>query len=100
MRGFRVYDTYNFKDVDPVIDECRTAWRDSGHRLSYIGHVSRLSSTTMTSWFNGKTKRPQNASVSAFMGALGYERRWVKTAHMRTLVTKLAAKRKPNGKGS
>jgi hypothetical protein len=96
----RVYDTYRFIDKDPVIDECRTAWKDSGHRLSYIGHVSRLSSATMSSWFNGKTKRPQNASVSAFMGALGYERRWVKTARMRGIVSKLEAKRqksKSNG---
>jgi hypothetical protein len=93
----RVYDTYRFIDKDPVIDEMRTAWRDSGMKVSTVARIANMASATPTSWFGGKTKRPQNASICAFMGALGFERRWVRTTRMRSIVAKKLAKKKLNG---
>jgi hypothetical protein len=92
-RGFITYDTYNFKDVDPVIDEMRTALDDSGHKASWACGVSRLSTTTVSNWFNNKTRRPQNASISAFMGALGYRRKWIRDREMLAFAEELAQKR-------
>jgi hypothetical protein len=105
-RGFLTYDTYHFTNVDPVIDEMRTALDESGHKASWVCGVSRLSISTPMNWFNNKTKRPQNASISAFMGALGYRRKWVKDrellAHAEELAQKRAQEkarqRKSNGK--
>jgi hypothetical protein len=92
-RGFITYDTYKFATVDPVIDEMRTALDDSGHKASWVCGVSRLSTTTASNWFRGKTRRPQNASISAFMGALGYRRKWIRDRDMQTFAEELAEKR-------
>ncbi len=72
------YRTYNFKDKDPVIDQVRTMWQDSGLKLSAVSEESGVSSTTLYNWFDGDTRRPQSATVEAVGRALGYERRWVK----------------------
>jgi hypothetical protein len=97
----RVYDTYRFLDKDPEIDRMRTAWQDSGMKLTTIARIANMASATPNSWFGGKTKRPQNASICAFMGALGYERRWIRSDRMRSIIKKkLARKPKPNGHGS
>ena len=92
-RGFITYDTYNFKDVDPVIDEMRTALDDSGHKASWACGVSRLSTTTVSNWFNNKTKRIENARIWAFMGALGYRRKWIRDREMLAFAEELAQKR-------
>ena len=99
----RVYDTYRFIDKDPVIDEMRTAWRDSGMKVSTVARIANMASATPNSWFGGKTKRPQNASICAFMGALGFEHRWIKTTRMKAIAYRSAKKKqkqKPNGSGS
>ena len=94
MRTLKVYDTYSFKDKDPIIDEMRTAWQDSGYKASWCAKVSGVSGTTINNWFKGKTRSPQNQSACAFMGSLGYERKWVQTDSMLERALKVAKKRK------
>lgn len=75
----RIYKTYMFKDKDPVIDEARTVWRDCGSpSYKEISEATNLSTNAISEWFDGKTIRPQNASIMAFMRGLGYDRQWVR----------------------
>jgi hypothetical protein len=97
-RTLRVYDTYNFIDKDPVIDEMRTRWQDSGHTQKWVASVSGLAPATISNWFGGRTRRPQVAACSAFMGALGYERRWVRSHEAAGQAASIARKKKLNGK--
>ncbi len=97
MRTIKVYDTYSFKTKDPIIDEMRTAWQASNKKISTLASTSGVSYGTIQAWFGGKTRSPQTASASAFMGALGYERRWMRTR--RALKRAEAATKKSNGKG-
>lgn len=80
MAYTRVLRPYNFIDKDPVIDEVRTVVQDEGliKKLGIVADLSSLSKATIDSWFNGDTKRPQNASIMAVMISLGYQRTWKK----------------------
>jgi transcriptional regulator with XRE-family HTH domain len=71
-----VYNTYRFKDKDPVIDEMRTMQEDSGMSYEDISVKSGVSKSTQYNWFHGKTRRPQSATVEAFGRALGFKRVW------------------------
>jgi hypothetical protein len=73
MSGF-TYKSYNFVDKDPIIDEIRTVYQDSGVNYKWIEDNSGVSSATLAAWFNGKTKKPQSATVEAVLRALGYKR--------------------------
>jgi len=80
----KIYASYMFRNKDPEIDKLRTVFEDHfGARLSR-GQMKKVAEeggptqTTMVSWFYGKTKRPQNATLEAAGRALGYERHWVK----------------------
>jgi hypothetical protein len=82
MRGITVYTTYSFRHKDPVIDEMRTLFQKEG-KLSKKGLVEvenrgAAKAATYKAWFNGKTRRPQNATIMATARALGYDRKWVK----------------------
>lgn len=81
MAYVRVLRSYRFIDKDPVIDEMRTVVQDEGliKKLKIVADLSSLSVGTIDSWFNGKTKRPQNASIMAVMTSLGYQRKWEKS---------------------
>jgi DNA-binding phage protein len=69
--GF-LYKSYNFVDKDPVIDKMRTMVAKEGLKYGEISNLSGVSHTTMHNWFEGKTKRPQYATVMAVVNALGY----------------------------
>lgn len=75
-----VYRTYSYIDKDPVIDEMRTLVQDEGlmKKLDLVHELSGVSTSTLTNWFDGETKSPQNRTVSAVATALGYERKWNK----------------------
>jgi len=77
----RTYRTYRFIDKDPVIDEVRTIVQDEGlmKRLAMAANLAGLSKVTLDNWFNGHTRRPQNASIMAVVTSLGYERKFTKT---------------------
>ncbi len=72
-RTIGVYRSYNFKNFDPVIDKVRTIVEDSGQTYKRVSEDSGVSRTTLGNWFNGKTRRPQFATVNAVARALGSE---------------------------
>jgi hypothetical protein len=72
MTGF-TYKSYNFVDKDPIIDEIRTIYENSGANYQWIHENSGVSTTTLTNWFGGKTRRPQAATINAVLRSLGYK---------------------------
>jgi transcriptional regulator with XRE-family HTH domain len=71
--GFKLYKSYSFVDKDPIIDRVRTIVQDSGLSLSKVSGESDVAISTLSAWFDGKTRRPQFASVAAVCSALGYD---------------------------
>jgi len=67
------YKSYNFIDKDPIIDEIRTIYQDSGVNYKWIELNSGVTSTTLSAWFNGKTRKPQAATINAVLRAMGYK---------------------------
>lgn len=67
------YKSYNFTDKDPIIDEIRTIYQDSGVNYAWVHKQSGVSTTTLTNWFTGDTKRPQAATINAVLRPLGYK---------------------------
>lgn len=72
MAGF-TYKSYNFTEKDPIIDEIRTIYQDSGANYTWIQEHSGVSTATLVNWFSGTTKRPQAATVNAVLRCLGYK---------------------------
>lgn len=67
------YKSYNFRDKDPIIDEIRTIYQDSGFTYRQINEASGVTTSTLTNWFSGSTMRPQAATVNAVLRAMGYK---------------------------
>jgi hypothetical protein len=67
------YKSYNFLEKDPIIDEIRTVYQDSGFTYKQIHEDSGVSTSTLSSWFDGATRRPQAATVNAVLRAMGYK---------------------------
>jgi DNA-binding phage protein len=76
--SLKLYKSYNFVDKDPVIDRMRTILKKEGQSYKEIHENSGVSVTTMYNWFDGKTRRPQYATVMAVVRALGYRQNFVK----------------------
>ena len=82
MTAIRIYKTYSFKDKDPVIDSVRTATQDEAKRqgkgvrliITQACERSGVAIGTIYGWLEGVTRRPQYATVEAFMRGLGYTR--------------------------
>jgi hypothetical protein len=81
----RLYQSYMFRGKDPAIDEIRTVMQDyfGKRNLSKVDYKTVQeeggpSQNTVKQWFEGKTKRPQNATLEAAGRALGYHRAWIK----------------------
>jgi hypothetical protein len=72
MTGF-TYKSYNFIDKDPIIDEVRTVFAQSGASYRWIEEHSGVTSNTVRGWFDGETRRPQAATVNAVLRSLGYK---------------------------
>lgn len=72
MTGF-TYKSYSFTDKDPIIDEIRTIYQDSGVNYAWVHDHSNVSQTTLRNWFDGETKRPQAATINAVLRPLGYK---------------------------
>lgn len=75
MARFLVYRSYRFIDKDPIIDAVKTVVQDEHLNNNRVHEISGVASTTLTNWFEGGTRRPQNSTVSAVTAALGYVRR-------------------------
>ena len=69
-KGF-TYKSYNFVDKDPMIDEIRTVWEQSGATYKWVHDNSNVATATLSAWFDGKTRRPQAATMNAVLRALG-----------------------------
>jgi hypothetical protein len=67
------YTSYNFIDKDPIIDEIRTVYQDSGVNYRWVNEHSGVSVGTLTNWFSGSTRRPQAATINAVLRSLGYK---------------------------
>ena len=83
--ALKLYRAYNFRTKDPAIDEIRTVMQEhfgkrnlSGDDYREIEEQGGPSGSTVRHWFEGKTKRPQNATLEAAGRALGYKRVWRK----------------------
>lgn len=81
----RLYKSYMFRSKDPAIDEIRTVMQDhfgkrnlSKEDYAEIEERGGPSGGCVKAWFEGKTKKPQNATLEAAGRALGYKRVWVK----------------------
>lgn len=74
----KIYSSYMFVNKDPVIDEMRPLVKHSKKSYKTLSEDSGVSIGTINGWFNGKTRRPQSASIEAVGRALGYKRKWVK----------------------
>ena len=79
MRPMRVTIYRNYRwinDQDPSVDAMRTIIKSENHLTDgRASAITGISAATFTSWFSGKTKRPQNATISQAAAALGYVRR-------------------------
>jgi transcriptional regulator with XRE-family HTH domain len=71
--SLKLYKSYNFVDKDPVIDKMRSMVKKEGLKYSRIQELSGVTPTTLYNWFDGKTRRPQYATVIAVARALGYK---------------------------
>lgn len=68
--------SYNFKDRDPVFDDMRTKWRESGLTIPELAYVTDISESTLHAWLTRcTTRRTFNDYVEAFYRAVGYMRR-------------------------
>jgi len=82
--SYPIYKAYNFRTKDPEVDILRTLIEDHfGHRINHksirqITEGGGPSQSAMSSWFFGKTLRPQNATLEAAGRAIGYRRVWKK----------------------
>lgn len=79
----KLYQSYVFRDKDPAIDAIRTVMQDhfGKQNLAHEDYhdVEEKGGPTagcIKSWFEGKTRRPQNATLEAAGRALGYHRVW------------------------
>ena len=73
MTSFNPYRSYNFQDKDPVIDRIRTVVQDSRMTYKEIREISGVSTGCLRGWFEGSTRRPSFATLTAVARALGYD---------------------------
>ena len=71
-----IYRNYRFIDKDPLIDALRTVVK-SKEKLTNgaASAITGIAAGTFDNWFDGDTRRPQNASSTQVAAALGYVRR-------------------------
>lgn len=74
MARINIYRTYRWIDKDPIIDAVRTVVEDEKLKTSAVHNISGVATATLENWFNGDTRKPQNATLTAVTSALGYVR--------------------------
>lgn len=68
-----IYKSYMFKDKDPVIDRLRTLFQDNGITNESVQEAGGPKAATLRAWFEGKTLRPQHATLNAALRTTGHE---------------------------
>ena len=76
-----LYKSYVFKDKDPIIDVTRGVVQDSAMSYQEVHEKSGVSIGTLNGWFNGKTLRPQFATINAVIRSCGHMLVPVKIKH-------------------
>jgi len=81
---FHLYRTYAFANKDPVIAKVQALQEGEGMRMGDAALIAGISPTTPNNWRRADgVRRPQFASIAAYVAALGYDiefkRRRVKT---------------------
>ena len=77
-RTISQYLSYSFVNKDPIIDHVRSMLDKEGASYKDVNEKSGVSTNTLYQWFDGKTKRPQYATVMAVARSLGYDVIWAK----------------------
>lgn len=72
------YSSYPFANQDPVIKRVGALVKNEKLKHRQISKRSGVATSTMSNWFNGKTRRPQYATIMAVVRALGYREQFVK----------------------
>lgn len=71
-----VYRNYRFMDKDPIVDALRTIVKSDEHLTNgRCSSITGVAATTLDNWFDGPTRKPQNATATQVAAALGYVRR-------------------------
>lgn len=78
MATITIYNTYRFKNKDPIIDKLRTAMQDEKMSYKEVSANSGVSETTLRNWFEGGTRRPQFATTMAAARAMRRDLKLVK----------------------
>lgn len=58
---------------DPIIDQIRTIFDDEGMSIYDSNKNGGPSVTAMHNWFEGETRRPQYATITAALRSAGYD---------------------------
>lgn len=82
---------YRFADRDPVLDEITRLITDSGLSIGDViekvldasNNQVHLAYATIANWQSGKTRRPQNFTVTWVAHALGFRREFVRVKRTR-----------------
>lgn len=69
--ALKTYKSYLFVEKDPIIDAMRTVVSDGQWNHTELSEESGVSAQAISNWFGGNVKRPQFATVSAVVRALG-----------------------------
>lgn len=64
---------------DPDLVETIKAIRASGLTIRGVSYATGISESCLRNWLSGKTKRPQNITITFVLRACGFERKLIKT---------------------
>src|SRR5262245_59677486 len=70
-----VLRTYRWVDKDPLCDVTRAAFEETGLSKQQVSELCGVAVGTMTGWWDGATRRPQNSTSTAMLAAVGCMRR-------------------------
>lgn len=69
--ALRIYNSYVFRDKDPIVDAIRTCRQDVKFSFKGIEENGGAKAQTVRNWEQGKVRRPQFATVWASIKAMG-----------------------------
>lgn len=80
-RGYRWRDRdQDLEWLCAIIEKSGLSSRDISTKTASVGEWARVSPQTIDRWLNGKTRRPQNFTLTWVAYVLGYSKEWRKIA--------------------
>jgi transcriptional regulator with XRE-family HTH domain len=74
----KFYTSYRFTGQDPIVETVLRLRTKISNRSAYqIAKQANINPATIKNWENKKTRRPQHATLAAYVGALGKKFRLV-----------------------